>query len=225
MLSQEKSVSLLKNKLIAFDFDGTLTTADNRSSWETVHKYFGTWTRYGKPALEKFLRGEITYLKFCKLDAESWMNKTESEYQQALNVIKLREGISELFSFLRKNGYIVTVISMGLSDIVKKVNEKLNFDYWIANELIRKNNRITGEIKINIDWGQKGIILNSVLQHFNINKNNSIAVGDASADIDMFEVAQISIAMEPSSLVVASAANYICQTNDLREIISILKSI
>jgi phosphoserine phosphatase len=213
-------INNFQGSLIAFDFDGTLTSADYRSSWQAVHEYFGTWATYGKKALQKFIEGEINYKEFCIADAYPWINQCESEYQKALATIKLREGISELLSFFKENYCVLIIISQGLGDMVEKIGKKYNFDFWIANELIRKKNRITGEVIVNVDSQEKGRILLSLLDSHKIPVENSIAIGDASADIEMFNTAQISIAIEPSSKKVADNADFVCKSKDLREIIT-----
>lgn len=215
-----KPVQLSDPTLVAFDLDGTLTTADFRSSWQAVHEFFGTWKTHGEPILQSFLRGEISYYEFDKADAEVWINRTEEEYQEAIASIKLRDGAKELVSFLKEEKCKLIIISMGLEDIVEKIAVQLGFDYWIGNELIRRNNRITGEVKVKIGWEEKGNVLSDVLQRFKILPENSIAIGDSTADIDMFKVAGLSITIEPSSERVAAAADIVCQTKNLKEIIS-----
>jgi HAD superfamily PSPase-like hydrolase len=220
MSKRTSRIRKFQGSLIAFDFDGTLTTADFRSSWQAVHEYFGTWATHGKKALQKFIEGKINYTEFCIADAYPWTNQFESEYQKALATIKLRDGVSELLSFLKQNKCILVIISQGLGDLVAKTAKHYNFDFWIANELVRKMNKITGEVIVNVDAHEKGNILLSLLESFNIPQEKSIAIGDASADIDMFNAAQISIAIEPSSQKVAESADFVCQTKNLKEIIA-----
>ncbi|MFX0049856.1 MAG: HAD family hydrolase [Candidatus Hodarchaeota archaeon] len=220
MVKMVNKIELKETSLVAFDFDGTLTTAKYRSSWQAVHEYFGTWASHGEPALQKFLRHDITYYEFCKLDAEAWINRTEIEYRRALDTIKLREGVNEFINFLRKNECILVIISMGLGDIVERFAYNFNIDYWIANNIIRRNNIITGEVEINIDLGEKGRILEDILEQFHIQPQNAIAIGDASADLEMFDVAGISIAIEPHSERVATAADFVSHTTNLKDLIS-----
>ncbi|MHA2243356.1 MAG: HAD family hydrolase [Candidatus Hodarchaeales archaeon] len=220
MQIKDKRIQLAKSTLVAFDLDGTLTTADFRSSWQAVHEFFGTWEAHGEPILQRFLRGEISYYEFDKADAEVWIGRSEDEYQEAIARIELREGARELVSFLKGRGCILVILSMGLKDIVEKIAIQLGFDYWLGNEIIRHNNQITGEVKINIGWKEKGNVLRTVLKHFKIHPQNSIAIGDSTADIDMFKVAGVSIAVEPSSERVAAAVDLVCQNSDLKEIIS-----
>jgi HAD superfamily PSPase-like hydrolase len=220
MKKSSKHFQLSESTLVAFDLDGTLTTTDFRSSWQAVHEFFGTWETQGELVLQRFLRGDISYYEFCKADAEAWIGRTEDEYQEAISHIELREGTSDLISFLKKKGCTLVILSMGLADIVKKIAVQLEFDYWIGNELIRLNNRISGKVKINIGWKEKGKILKEVLTLFKMSPEESIAIGDSTADIDMFKIAGLSISIEPSSKQVAAASDIVCQTKNMKEIIS-----
>ena len=141
----------IHGSLVVFDFDGTLTKSNYRSSWQAVHEYFGTWVSHGKSALELFLHGKITYKEFCEADAYAWINKTEEEYQLALSTIELREGISETIDFFKLNNCKLAIISMGLSDIVEQTANNFSFDYWIANDIVRYKGIITGEVIINVN--------------------------------------------------------------------------
>ena len=218
--NNSNKIKNLQGCLVAFDFDGTLTTSKHRSSWQSVHEYFCTWESHGKVALEEFLEGKITYKEFCEADAYPWINRSEEEYQQALSSIELREGVLELIDFLKKNDCKLAIISMGLLDIVKRTAQKYKFDYWIANDLIRKNNKLTGEVIINVDMYQKGKILTSIREMYEIPTNRTIAIGDASADIDMFSTAHVSFTIDPSSDLVSKSAQFVCKTQNLKEIIS-----
>jgi len=60
----------------------------------------------------------------------------------------------------------------------------------------------------------------SLVEYFNIPQEKTIAIGDASADIEMFEQAQIAIAIEPSSEKVAKNATFVCKSKNLEEIIT-----
>ena len=218
----KKSIAIL-GSLVAFDFDGTLTSVKHRSSWQSVHEYFNTWESEGKTALKKFLDGKINYYDFCKADAYSWINRSEEEYQEAINTIEIREGLSELVDFLKKNNCTLLIISMGLSDIVEKVAKKYDFDFWIANDLIREHNRITGDIKINVGMNEKGKILRSKLHYYGIPFHKSVAIGDSTADIEMFQSAYTSIAIEPSSEVVTNRVDFVCHSANLKSIIPFFK--
>ena len=217
-----KTGSNLRGSLIIFDFDGTITTSRYRSSWQSVHEFFGTWESHGKKALQDFIDGKINYHDFCKADAYPWINRSEEEYQKALASVEIREGFGELIQFLKEHECKLAIISMGLGDIVKKIANHYKFDFWIANDIIRINERITGDIQIDVDVNGKGEIVKSLIDHYNIPKSKSIAIGDSSADIQMFKEVALSIVIDPSSEKVAEIADIVCETGNLKEVISFL---
>jgi phosphoserine phosphatase len=223
MRSRSKKSFVIDGSFIAFDFDGTLTTIKHRSSWQSVHEYFDTWEDEGQIALRDFLDGKISYYDFCVADAHSWINRSEEEYQQALNTIEIREGLPELIEFLKTKKCILVIISMGLSDIVERVAREFNFDFWIANDVVRKKGRITGEVVVNVGVNDKGRILKSKLQDYDLPFQKSLAIGDSSADIEMFQSAYTSIAIEPSTEKVADQADFVCHSANLKAIIPILE--
>ncbi len=218
MRKTENKMVIKKNTLVAFDLDGTLTTS--RSCWEDIHRSFGTWESHGKVLLGQFLRGELTYEEFDKKDAEVWTGRTEKEYFEALDTIVLREGIDELIEFFKQKKCILVIISMGLKEIVERIANQYKFDYWVANELKWKDGVITGDVVVNVGWNEKSIIFKDILKKFQINPHNSIAIGDSSADIDMLKEAEHSIAIGASSHEVINVADFVCRTDNLREIIS-----
>ncbi|MHA1214556.1 MAG: HAD family hydrolase [Candidatus Hodarchaeales archaeon] len=223
MLTSDGKITIGKDTLVAFDLDGTLTKKYDVSSWETVHRYFGTWESHGLPVLQAFLANKISYYEFCKKDAEAWINKTEREFQSALDTIQLREGASEFVSFLKQKGCTLVIISMGIFDIVEKVGKMLEFDYWVGNRIIRRKGLITGDIQLAIGWKEKGTILKQILSQFNISPERCIAIGDATADLEMFEVAAVSIAIEPSSEKVAKAADFVCESKSMIDLKAFFK--
>ena len=54
-------------RAVAFDCDGVL--ANNASSWQNIHEYFGT---ENSEMLAKFLRKEITDEEFVEDDLRMW---------------------------------------------------------------------------------------------------------------------------------------------------------
>ena len=105
-------------------------------------------------------------------------------------------------------------------EIVEKIATEFNFDHWIGNELIWENGKITGDVIVHVGWNKKSVLLKKILKKFQIDPRNSVAIGDSSADIDMFEVAEYSIAIGASSEQVKNTVDFVCKSDDLQEIIS-----
>jgi len=62
-----------------------------------------------------------------------------------------------------------------------------------------------------------------IAQKENVPLENTIAIGDAINDISMFEVAGVSIAFNSSCNQLKSIATYVVDSNDLSEVLEILK--
>lgn len=68
----------------------------------------------------------------------------------------------------------------------------------------------------------KGVAINRVLEHLNINKESSIGIGDDYGDIPMFEAVGTSIAMGNGKEEVKQKATYVCPSIDENGISKIL---
>jgi hydroxymethylpyrimidine pyrophosphatase-like HAD family hydrolase len=64
----------------------------------------------------------------------------------------------------------------------------------------------------------------SLIKSYDIPKTKSIAIGDSSADIEMFKEVALSIVIDPSSEKVAESADIVCKTENLEEIIRIFNA-
>ncbi|MCP8305171.1 MAG: hypothetical protein H3Z50_06890, partial [archaeon] len=60
---------LAKYKLIAFDLDGTLLV--QKSSWSTLHEYFGT-ASIARQTFALYHQGMIDYAEFMRRDISAW---------------------------------------------------------------------------------------------------------------------------------------------------------
>jgi len=68
----------MKYKIVVFDIDGTVTT--HISSWRYIHEKLGLWDVLAKKYQEQFLSGQISYEKFCRLDAKHWKGMDDKNY-------------------------------------------------------------------------------------------------------------------------------------------------
>ena len=68
-----------------FDLDGTLTK--EKSAWEFIHRHLGVWEGYAEKFQEAFLKGEISYKRFCQLDAAIWKGMKVAELERILRKI------------------------------------------------------------------------------------------------------------------------------------------
>jgi len=204
-------------KLALFDLDGTLTK--ERSAWEYIHRRLGVWDGYAEKYQEAFLRGEITYDRFCRLDAAIWKGMKISDLERILQDIPLYEGVEDLLQYLRSRGIKLGIISSGLTILSERMKKEFDFDYAVANELGVTDGLLTGEIKINVHYDQKGDWVRDAQGQFNARQEEILAIGDSTGDIDMFQMAGLSIAFNPLSTRLESLATFSVYSMDLRDLI------
>lgn len=209
-------------KLALFDLDGTLTK--ERSAWEYIHRRLGVWEGYAEKFQEAFLKGEISYDRFCRLDAGIWKGMRAAELKRIVREIPLYEGIEDLLGYLRSKGIKLGIISSGLSFLSDWITEKYGFDYAVANELGVEDGVLNGEIKIQVHYDRKGEWVQEAQQKFNARNEEVLAVGDSPGDVTMFQMAGLSIAFNSSSAKIDSLATLSIRSSDLRALIPPLSS-
>ncbi len=209
-------------KLALFDLDGTLTK--ERSAWEYIHRRLGVWEGYAEKFQAAFLRGEISYLRFCELDAEMWKGMKVSEMKRILREIPLYEGIEDLVGYLREKRIKLGIISSGLSLLSNWIKERYGFDYAVANELGETDGVLNGQIKIHVHFDQKGKWVQEAKRQFKVRKDEVLAIGDSAGDMAMFQGAGFSIALNSRSPQLDVVATLSIQSPDLRDLILLLVS-
>ncbi len=204
-------------KLALFDLDGTLTR--EKSPWEYIHRRLGVWDGFAEKFQEAFLRGEISYDRFCQLDAGIWKGMKVSAVEGILKEIPLHDGIDELLEYLRSKGIKLGIISSGLSFLSEWVRKKYGFEYAIANELGVEDGVLNGEIKINVHYDLKGEWVEEAQRLFCAQKEELLTIGDSAGDIAMFRMAGLSIAFNSLSSQLDSEATVSVRSENLADII------
>jgi phosphoserine phosphatase len=209
-----------KFKLALFDLDGTLTT--EKSAWEYIHRRLGVWEGKAEKFQEAFLRGDITYDEFCRLDAAIWMGMRVSEVKKILSGISFHSGAEELLGYLKNRGVKLGLISSGLALLAEEIRGRFGFDYAVANELEAEDGLLTGEIRIHVHYDQKAEWVEEARRIFRAGRDETFAVGDSSGDIPMFRACGFSIAFNCCSPHLTDVASVCSAEGDLRKLIPIL---
>ncbi|MDC7237363.1 MAG: HAD hydrolase-like protein [Sphaerochaetaceae bacterium] len=180
----------MKNyKLIIFDFDGTLVNSSpgiyNTANWtvkqlgldevediEQLNKFIG-------PPLKDCFK--LTYnLDESLLDkaCDLYRGKYEKSGQYEVEIF---DGVENVLKQLRDKGYILAIATMKYREIVFSMLEHL--------DLVKYFEYIDGT---NIEGTKyKAQILNEIVEHFNIDKKDSILIGDTDHDKDAAVEAKI----------------------------------
>ncbi len=207
-------------RLICFDMDGVIF--EHTNVWLELHKKYGTLEE-GIELTKKYLK--TNYAKLVEeVVGRLWKGKPESKFLELLNSIRYIDGTKELFSWLKKKGYKIAIISSGPKRLAAKAQRELGVDYIYTNELIFKDGKATGDFKWPIAAGRKAVVLRKLCQEHNIDFKDCIVVGHDHADIKMAKTAGFAIGFCPEDEELKRYCSVIVDKKDLRELIPIIEN-
>lgn len=111
-------------------------------------------------------------------------------------------GARTMIRTLKRLGYKFALVSGGFTQIIERIAEALEIDYFAANELEVIDGLLTGRIVGPIvDRAGKADALRSFAAQANISVKNTVAIGDGANDLDMLAAAGLGIAFNAKPLV------------------------
>ncbi len=203
--------------LVIFDLDGTLT--QERSIWEYIHKQLGKWYGFAEEHQKKFLAGEISYDRFCELDAEVWKGMQVEALAEIVRTVPFHPGVDELIGHLKHKGLKLAMVSSGLSLLSSWVHHRYGFDYSVSNDLLHENGTLTGKVRIQVYFDKKAEWVEKILKQFGVKSEEMIAIGDSRGDLDLFRMAGLSVAFNSSCKELDQMADVCVKSGDLADII------
>ena len=180
----------MKYRLILFDVDSTLIKQE-------VIDLLAEKSGHGREVQQitaRAMKGEIDFSQALSKRVSLLEGLPESVFDEVISEISFAEGFDELFSFLRKNGFLVGAVSGGFHNVLDKLFAQLQLDFLKANVLEVADGRLTGKItSAPIDRMAKAQALREFASLHNIELENTVAVGDGANDIDMIEIAGLGV--------------------------------
>ncbi len=213
----------MKYKLIIFDIDGTIL--EHISSWKYIHEKLKLWDEIAYRYQENFLRGKISYRKFCELDAAHWKGLPDVKIKKIFKEVSYTRNTKNSIKKLKKLGFKLAAVSTGLNYLADRIKEELKFDYVISNKLISRKGILTGKVKINVCHGAKGKTLKNILRKFCVQPYEVISIGDSAGDISLAKCSGYSIAFNSSDEAFSKIVHYNCKTTDFGEVFKKIISI
>jgi len=202
---------------VIFDLDGTLTK--ERSIWEYIHQQLGKWYGFAEEYQKKFLAGQISYERFCELDAAVWKGMRVEELLEIAKTVPFYPGAEKLINHLKYKGLKLAMVSSGLSLLSHWVHQKYGFDYSVSNDLLHENGVLTGKVRIQVYYDQKADWVKKILKQFELRSEEVIGIGDSVGDIDMFRMVGFSIAFNSSCPDLDQIASLCISSQNLADII------
>lgn len=104
---------------------------------------------------------------------------------------------TELIKTLKDKGYFLIAISGSEFRAVENFARELDFDAWLgAVKYVVENDKIYNKVEV-VPY-KKNQVLAGMIHKFGLDTKGSIAVGDTSSDIPMFEMVEQPIAFNPN---------------------------
>lgn len=209
-------------KLAVFDMDGTLT--DCVSSWQYYHERLGIWEGEASVHQEQFRRGEISYEEFARLDAGHWAGLSLDRLQQITAEVNFLPGVPECLGRMKEElGLRLVVISSGLTVMTDRARLELGVDQVFANRLVIRDGLITGQVDVVVPIGGKGRVLQLIQERFRVQPEETLAVGDSRDDLDLFDRAGLTVAVNPRHEELAERADLVCDSGGFPAILDLLE--
>ena len=180
----------MKYRLILFDVDSTLIKQE-------VIDLLADKSGHGREVQQitaRAMKGEIDFSQALSKRVSLLEGLPESVFDEVISEISFAEGFDELFSYLRKNGFLVGAVSGGFHNVLDKLFARLQLDFLKANVLEVVDGRLTGKITAApVDRMAKARALREFAALHKIELENTVAVGDGANDIDMIELAGLGV--------------------------------
>ena len=180
----------MKYRLILFDVDSTLIKQE-------VIDLLADKSGHGRGVQQitaRAMKGEIDFAQALSTRVSLLEGLPESVFDEIISQISFAEGFDELFSYLRKNGFLVGAVSGGFHNVLDKLFAQLQLDFLKANVLEVVDGRLTGKItSAPIDRMAKARALRDFAALHSIELENTVAVGDGANDLDMIEIAGLGV--------------------------------
>jgi len=178
-------------RAVVFDCDGVLS--DNGSSWEMIHKKFGTGVDDGgkhQKTLEMFLDGKITEEDFVAHDIQLWRevspNIHRDDIMRCYSGVGLIKGARNVVEELQQRDIFVGIVSSGVDIFVGTIANMLKVDDWVANGFEwDEDGWLVSGLPTRVFSHDKGLMVEKLARINGFAASEIVSVGDSATDLSM----------------------------------------
>lgn len=203
---QEDTVYRRNRRLVAFDMDSTLITAEVIDELARRHGVGDQVTAITDEAMA----GHIDFKESFRRRARLLKGMPVSVLDDLAKNVQLNNGADRLLRALRHFGYKTAIISGGFQYVGEHLQHKLGIDYVHANALEVVDGVMTGAVDGEIiDAQRKAGLLREIADKEGIALQQTIAIGDGANDLPMLSSAGLGVAFHAKPVVRESARHAI----------------
>ena len=197
-------VGFRRKKLFLADMDSTLIgqeCIDELADFVGVKAHVAAIT-------ERAMRGEVEFEPALRERVALLKDLPASAVDEVLaKRITLTPGGRELVATMRDHGAYACLVSGGFTLFTSAVATRIGFQENRANELVVRDGKFTGEVKEPIlGRAAKLATLVDLMESFDLDDIDSLAVGDGANDLAMIQAAGLGVAYHAKPAVAAAAA-------------------
>ena len=168
------------------------------------------------------MRGELDFAQSLVARVALLQGLSEDSFVQVQQEITLTDGAAELVTLLHQKGHFVSLVSGGFTNILQPIVDAMKIDFYRANTLEVVDGKLTGKVLGPIvDRAAKADALREFATACGVDLSNTVAIGDGANDLDMMDIAGISIAFNAKPIVEA-AADYAIKEPSLRKVAALI---
>ena len=168
------------------------------------------------------MRGELDFAQSLVARVALLQGLSEDSFVQVQQEITLTDGAAELVTLLHQKGHCVSLVSGGFTNILQPMVNAMKIDFYRANTLEVVDGKLTGKVLgAIVDRAAKADALREFATACGVDLSNTVAIGDGANDLDMMDIAGISIAFNAKPIVEA-AADYAIKEPSLRSVASLI---
>jgi len=205
-------------KLAVFDFDSTLMdgeTIDFLAAPLGLEKEVAAIT-------ERAMAGELDFFKSLVARVALLEGLPKSKVDEICADLPMMPGAAEVVSGLKEGGYKVICFSGGFRNATSPAAKRLGIDADFSNVLHDDEGILTGRVGGDMMFGfSKGDMIVRLQNLLDIDRTNTLVVGDGANDLSMFEHADTRVAF-CAKPILKEQATHVVDTKDLREILKII---
>lgn len=203
-------------KLAVFDFDSTLMEGE---TLEFIAKEYNI-----EPLMKKIttdaMEGKIDFFESLIKRVALLKGAKEEKIKEICENLPYTKGAKETITELKRLGYKVVCFSGGYETATIPAQKVLGYDAQFSNIFHFKNGILTGTLGGEMMFSDsKGKMLRRLQTLLDIDKENTIAIGDGANDLSMFNLAgkRVAFCAKP---ILKEHANIIIENKNLTELLN-----
>lgn len=194
--------SLARPGLLVMDMDSTTIEIE---CIDEIAKLAGVGQQVAE-VTELAMEGKLDFTQSLFQRVAQLKDAPETILAEVAENIPLMPGLETLVNTLKAHQWRVAIASGGFTYFADHLGQLLKLDATYANQLEIIDGKLTGKVVGDvIDANAKALTLNELSKKYNIDKKQTVAMGDGANDLIMMNAAALGVAFHAKALVLAQA--------------------